>query len=54
MTTFSSFEIDQLAVVVPNLDNSDGVVLGGAQVVDLSHDRHQAIGSPSAIDVASL
>jgi hypothetical protein len=54
MAAFPSLEVDELAVVVPDLDDGDGVVLGCAEVVHLRQDRHQAEGSPSSVDVASL
>ena len=54
MAAFPSLEVDELAVVVPDLDDGDGVVLGCAEVVHLRQDRHQAEGSTSSIDVASL
>jgi hypothetical protein len=54
MAAFPSLEVDELAVVVSDLDDGDGVVLGCAEVVHLGQDRHQAEGSTSSVDVASL
>jgi hypothetical protein len=54
MAAFPSFEVDELAVVVPDFDDGYGVVLGCAEVVHLGQDRHEAEGSTSSVDVASL
>ena len=54
VAALASLEIDELAVVVPDLDDGHGVVVGSPEVVHLSHYRHQAVGSPSTVDVSGL
>ena len=38
MTAVLSLEVDELAAVVPDLDNPHRVVLRGSQVINLRHD----------------
>ena len=54
MAAVAALEVDELAAVVPDLDHGHGVVVWGAQVVDLSHDGDQTIVLASSVDVPRL